>query len=106
MSTITRNEIDNLDTRFSMRMFIADLPRVLNETFSLIKTLINKIYNAGTDELKATSINVGTVKASTIITNSIAFKSNEPGDTTITYGEIQEMKSAIESIKEELNIHE
>lgn len=105
MSTITRNEIDNLDTRFSMRMFIADLPRVLNETFSLIKTIINKIYNTEIDELKAASINVETVKASTIITNSIAFKSNEPGDT-ITYGEIQEMKSAIERIKEELNIHE
>ena len=105
MSTITRKEIDNLDTRFSMRMFIADLPRVLNETFSLIKTIINKIYNADTNELKAASIDVGTVKASTIITNSIAFKSNETGDT-IKYDEIQEMKSAIERIKEELNIHE
>lgn len=105
MSTITRKEIDNLDTRFSMRMFIADLPRVLNETFSLIKTIINKIYNADTNELKATSIDVGTVKASTIITNSIAFKSNITGDT-IKYDEIQEMKSAIERIKEELNIHE
>lgn len=105
MSTITRKEIDNLDTRFSMRMFIADLPRVLNETFSLIKTIINKIYNADTNELKAASIDVGTVKASTIITNSIAFKSNITGDT-IKYDEIQEMKSAIERIKEELNIHE
>ena len=105
MSTITRKEIDNLDTRFSMRMFIADLPRVLNETFSLIKTIINKIYNAETNELKANSIDVGTVKASTIITNSIAFKSNITGDT-IKYDEIQEMKNAIERIKEELNIHE
>lgn len=103
MSTITRKEIDNLDTRFSMRMFIADLPRVLNETFSLIKTIINKIYNADINELKAKSIDVETVKTRAIITNSIAFRSNED---TITYGEIQEMKSAIERIKEELNIHE
>ncbi len=103
MSTIKKEDIDSLDNRFSMRMFIADLPRVLNETFSLIKTIINKIYNAETNELKAKSIDVETVKARAIITNSIAFRSNED---TITYGEIQEMKSAIERIKEELNIHE
>ena len=105
MSNFNQNDIDTLDTRFSMRMFIADLPRVLNEAFALIKKIINKIYDCTKDEIKVSSINTTTVTASTIITNRIAFKSNVPGDT-ITYDEIQEMKSAIERIKEELNIHE
>ncbi len=103
MSKINQSEIDSLDTRFSMRMFIADLPRVLNEAFALIKKFINTIYNCDTNELHATSMYTKTLKASTIITNNIAFQ-DSAGQKNITYGEIEDMKIAIERIKDVLNI--
>lgn len=103
MSKIYQSEIDSLDTRFSMRMFIADLPRVLNEAFALIKKFINTIYNCDTNELRATSMDTKTLKASTIITNNIAFQDSS-GQKNITYGEIEDMKIAIERIKDVLNI--
>ena len=103
MSNFNQNDIDTLDTRFSMRMFIADLPRVLNEAFALIKKIINKIYDCTKDEIKVSSINTTTVKASTIITNSISLRDSSSG-RTINYGEIDDMKNDIERIKEELGI--
>lgn len=103
MSTVKQNDIDTLDTRFGMRMFIADLPRVLNEAFALIKKIINKIYDCEKNEIKVSSIDTTTVKASTIITNSIALRDDVSGKT-INYGEIDDMRNDIERIKEELGI--
>lgn len=103
MSNISQNDIDTLDSRFSTRMFIADLPRVLNEAFKTIKTVIKRIYDAGEHKITVDKASVGTLTTSTLITNNITFApgSDDVNATkNINYSEIQEIKRLADKIGE------
>ena len=102
-STKLKENINSLDARFSMRMFISDLPRVLNEAFMVVKNVFNSFYDAEKDEISTTTINVGTLKSSTIITNNIAIKDSSSGKT-INYEELYEIKERLSKIENILGI--
>lgn len=93
---LLQDNINTLDSRFSMRMFISDLPRVLNETFSVIKNAL-VFYKPQNDEIKVTNINVGTLQASTVITNNIAFKDTST-NKSINFNELEHIKEQYETV--------
>lgn len=93
-----KDNINTLDSRFNIRMFIADLPRVLNETFSVIKNAFG-FYDAENNKIEITRIDVGTLQASTVITNNIAFKDSS-SNKTINFQEIEEISNRYNAIPE------
>jgi hypothetical protein len=95
---VLQDNINTLDSRFNMRMFLADMPRVLNETFKVIKSALTKVYNAETDELQSTKVKTGTLQASTVIANNISFKGGDDSKT-LRYEEVLEIKKLADSIK-------
>lgn len=102
-NTVSQNDIETLDSRFSSRMFIADLPRVLNDAFKTIKNVIKRIYNATENKITVDKANVVTLTTSTLITNNITFApgSDDTNATkNINYSEIQEIKRLADKIGE------
>lgn len=93
-----KDNINTLDSRFNIRMFISDLPRVLNETFSVIKNAFG-FYDAENNKIEITRIDVGTLQASTVITNNIAFKDSS-SNKTINFQEIEEISNRYNAIPE------
>lgn len=104
--SVLQDNINTLDNRFGMRMFIADLPRVLNETFNVIKNVFVKIYDANENKLKADKADITTLTSSTIITNNIVIKDSSTGKT-LSFNELDDIvkiKEDIEKIKFNLGI--
>ena len=102
-NSILKNDINTLDSRISMRMFIADLPRVLNEMFKVIKTVFNTIYDPDTNKLKADSAEIRTLRATTIISNNVAISSQD-STKTINYEQLEDISRRLTQIENILGI--
>jgi hypothetical protein len=74
----------------SIKSFICDLPRVINENFGKIKNFIESIYDSATGTLKADTANIrGQISANTVKSNNIevngAITIKKNGDIIIEY---------------------
>lgn len=74
----------------SIKSFISDMPRVINENFSKIKKFIESIYDFSTNTLLATAADIkGQLKANTVKANNIEVNGhiyvNKNGSITIEY---------------------
>lgn len=74
----------------SIKSFICDLPRVINENFGKIKKFIESIYDSATNTLKVNTANIqGQISANTVKSNNIevngAITIKKNGDIIIEY---------------------
>lgn len=97
---VTQENINNLDKQFNIRMFISDMPRVLNDIFKTIKNVILNIYDVENKTLKSKKGEFETVTTSTIITNNIALKGD---NKTISYNELEQIKNDIVTLTTEID---
>jgi hypothetical protein len=96
-----KNDIDSLDNRFSINMFLTDLPRVLNNTFSVLKKALNKFYDPTQNKLTSDIGKFTRVESNSIITRNLSLL-NENGTDTISYDTIAELLKRVEELENKL----
>lgn len=98
MATIS--DFKDLKNKFSIRNFITDLPRMLNEAFTVIYEVVTKFYDISNDKIKVNSADIDYLRATTIVSNNITFNSST--GETFNYAnltnEIDELKSRLDNI--------
>ena len=65
--------------QFSIRNFIADFPRMLNEAFKTICDCINKFYDTKTETLNAQKANIDYITATTISAQNLRVTDSSTG---------------------------
>ncbi len=73
-SSITNEELEKIKSAFSIKNFVADLPRMLNNVLTTICTCITDFYDPNTNKIKVTKIEAGYIDATTIVAQNITFK--------------------------------
>lgn len=73
MDTNMNEKIASIKNMFSIKNFITDLPRMLNNAFAIVSDVILKFYDADKNKLEATFVEADNITASTIITQNITF---------------------------------
>ena len=61
-------------TYFSVKNFISDLPRLLNEAMKLIYMCITKFYSIDEDKIKCNKADIDYINATTIVTQNLTFR--------------------------------
>lgn len=100
-SKISQNEINSLDERFSIGMFLADLPRVLNNAFGVVKRALN-FYDATKDKIETDNAKFSRLESTTIITKNLSLQNNGENDT-ITYDTIANILDRLEKLEGKVN---
>jgi len=72
---VTKSELNDLKTKFSIRHFVADLPRLLNEAFGKIVNCITYFYDPDEEVIKANKAEITYIDATTIVAQNLKFKS-------------------------------
>lgn len=62
---------------FSIKNFIPDLPRMLNEVLTVIHDQIAGFYFPDENKIKCNKVESGTVEATTVITQNLTFKGSK-----------------------------
>ena len=62
---------------FSIKNFIPDLPRMLNEVLTVIHDHISKFYFPDENKIKCNKVESGIVEATTVITQNLSFKGSK-----------------------------
>lgn len=73
---VTRAELNELSSKFSIRNFVADLPRRLNETFKKIVDCITYFYDPDEEILRARKLEVTYIDATTVVAQNLRFKAD------------------------------
>ncbi len=71
---ITSAEFAKIKNAFSIKNFIPDVPRMLNEVFTLIYNCIMTFYNPDKNEIECTRLKAGYIDATTIVAQNLTFK--------------------------------
>ena len=97
---VTLNNLKDLCTKFSVRNFITDLPRMLNDAFMVIYNVITKFYDIDNDKIRATKGDIDYLTASTLVTNNLTFNSStgEKFNYSELVSEISSLKEKIDNI--------
>lgn len=93
--TITKTELQELGKFFSVKNFIADLPRMLNDAFTKIYNCIIGFYDPDTETLTAQRGNIDYVVATTIVAQNLRV-----GDSSANFTSLIER---IENIENKFN---
>lgn len=73
-STITNEEFSKIKNFFSVKNFLADVPRMLNDAFTRVFKCITDFYNPDKNEIKCSKITAGYIDATTIVAQNLTFK--------------------------------
>ena len=71
---VSRENLDSIKTAFSIKNFIADLPRMLNTVFTTVADCITDFYNPAENKINCAEVECGVLKATTVIAQNITFK--------------------------------
>lgn len=73
---VTKSELNALSSKFSIKNFVADLPRLLNEAFSKIVNCITYFYDPDEEIIRARKAEVTYIDATTIVAQNLKFKAD------------------------------
>jgi len=73
-SSITLSEFEKIKNFFSIKNFIPDVPRMLNEVFTKIFTCITDFYDPDNNSISCNRLKVGYIDATTIVAQNLTFK--------------------------------
>lgn len=97
---VTLSQFSELKEKFSIRNFISDLPRMLNNAFTVIYEVITQFYDITNDKIDVTSAKITYLNADTIVSNNITFNSST--GETFNYAnltnDVAELKSRLDNI--------
>ena len=100
-SLITKAQLKSLCTKFSIKNFLADLPRMLNDSFTTIYNCICDFYNPDDHSIEATKLHATYIDATTVVAQNLRFKGDN--GEVYNYSDIgnllSEIESKLESIK-------
>ena len=102
-ANVSTSDLKKLETKFSIKNFISDLPRMLNEAFSVIYKCITSFYDPDKDTLKSSSAEIDYITASTIVCQNITIKNSDSSiiDPAIAI-EIKALKEKIDDLYEKI----
>ena len=87
--------------QFSIKNFISDLPRLLNDAFKTVCDCINGFYDSEKDEINVQKANIDYIVATTIVAQNMKIADSSSG----TYN-FQSLIDRIEALENEMvNIH-
>lgn len=73
-SSITNAELSKIKSSFSIKNFIADLPKMLNNVFTIIYKCITDFYDPDANKIKVNKLEAGYIDATTIVAQNLTFK--------------------------------
>jgi hypothetical protein len=94
---MTESEVRSKCTKFSIKNFVADLPRMLNEAFSTICDCIFSFYNADNGDIHLKNIaklEASYIDATTVVAQNLRFKGSD--GTMYNYNDIGSILEKIE----------
>jgi hypothetical protein len=97
---MTESEVRSKCTKFSIKNFVADLPRMLNEAFSTICDCIFSFYDADNGDIHLKNIaklEASYIDATTVVAQNLRFKGSD--GTMYNYNDIG---SILEKIEEKI----
>ena len=98
---MTESEVRSKCTKFSIKNFVADLPRMLNEAFSAICDCIFRFYDADNGDIHLKNIaklEASYIDATTVVAQNLRFKGSD--GTMYNYNDIG---SKLEQMEKTLN---
>ena len=98
---MTESEVRSKCTKFSIKNFVADLPRMLNEAFSTICDCIFSFYDADNGDIhlkNIAKIEASYIDATTVVAQNLRFKGSD--GTMYNYNDIG---SILEKIEKKIN---
>lgn len=98
---MTESEVRSKCTKFSIKNFVADLPRMLNEAFSAICDCIFRFYDADNGDIHLKNIaklEASYIDATTVVAQNLRFKGSD--GTMYNYNDIG---SILEKIEKKIN---
>jgi hypothetical protein len=98
---VTLSQLKELCTKFSVKNFVADLPRMLNEAFTVLYNCITSFYNPDDNSIKCDKLNVTYVDATTIVAQNLRFKGSD--GVIYNYNDIGTILSNIEKKLNSIN---
>jgi hypothetical protein len=103
---VTLSQLKELCTKFSVKNFVADLPRMLNEAFTVLYNCITSFYNPDDNSIKCSKLNVTYVVATTIVAQNLRFKGSDGvmynyNDIGSILSRVEEKLKSIQSIPKE-----
>lgn len=72
---VTKSELNDLKTTFSIKNFVPDIPRLLNKAFEKIVNCITYFYDPDEEVIKANKAEITYIDATTIVAQNLKFKS-------------------------------
>lgn len=93
-TTVNNETLAKIKDSFSIKNFIADLPRMLNETFTIIYNCITKFYDPDQNKVKCNKLEASYIDATTIVAQNLTFKGSN--GETYNYNDIAATLSALE----------
>lgn len=94
-TSITRTMLEKLGTFFSIKNFIADLPRMLNEAFTTVYKCILDIYNPDDNSINCQKGNIDYIVATTVVAQNLRV-----GDSSTN---ISALAQRIDDLEEKFN---
>lgn len=73
-SSITNTELSKIKSAFSIKNFITDLPKMLNNVFTIIYKCITDFYDPDANKIKVNKLEAGYIDATTIVAQNLTFK--------------------------------
>lgn len=98
MASITSEDFAKIKTAFSIKNFIPDVPRMLNEVFTKIYNCVTKFYDIDENEISCSKLKAGYIDATTIVAQNLTFK----GQSGELYN-YNDIASIITELREKVN---
>lgn len=97
-SSVRDEELSKIKNTFSIKNFIADMPRMLNKVFSTIYNCIKDFYDPNTNKVKCDSVETSYLSATTIVAQNLSFRgsNNEICDFASLISRIESLESKIQ----------
>ena len=93
-SSVSNKDLMGIQSAFSIKNFIADLPKMLNNVFTIIYKCITDFYNPDLNKISCNKIEVGYIDATTIIAQNFTFKG--PNGESYNYNDIASLIKELE----------
>ena len=94
-NNITISELQKLCNKFSIKNFLTDLPRMLNEAFTVIYECITGLYNPDEGSVRCNKIDATYIDATTIVAQNLRFKG--PDGVMYNYNDIGQVLADMEN---------
>lgn len=91
---VTSSQLKDLCTKFSIKNFVADLPRMLNDAFTVLYDCITTFYNPDDNSIKCRKLDVTYIDATTVVAQNLRFKGSN--GVIYNYNDIGKILSELE----------